>query len=617
MMRIRWSTVIYAVAASLAAGNLVSARGDHKGHGGGGRAPTQSSPSSGGAPSGHANTQNHAPSQAPVQSSGQSQPQFKIHQGNANPPQTYVPQATPKIHFPSNSGSPSLPATVVHPQLNVPNYADGARHTPGISHENRGREHLPLKMDTPITGVEKRTTPLRVPTNGGAPLTTKHGGFPAIHQDHLQSLLHSNDHRDLQHHIDQLRQSPDIAKHPQLSHLNLDKISGLHQNRLQHDNTFQHWQNTQTGRQLNLDRQFQMQRHGDLTRRMDLSRHLINAGGWQHRHHGAVAAGFTKGCFSVWYAGGGCFPRHCWYPRWTPWVRWCWWDTCRPFYDPRPLCCRPVIYQPCQPWIYYQYPIWQPLPAATCGTWVDVDPIVVPAGLDLQLLAVRFVDNGHPEQNLGPRYRIWVRNNSSVQITSPFSVLMMAANDVNPAADLPQAGAVIPVMDVGETKPIDIRLPIQANRMGTTPEGYRVPFSYLHVLVDSDQQIAETDKANNGAVVARTDILPVDPAAFTTDLTAAAPGGTLTVAGEGFGPEPGRVLVSVDGQQTEAVIEGWYDLGVRFTVPNYTLTGAVDAEILVIRGDDAASNPLTVQLAPQSMLGESADIPVTPGPDAP
>jgi hypothetical protein len=485
-----------------------------------------------------------------------------------------------------------------------------------------GRNNLPLKIDQPIVGVQKQAVPLHVPKidnerfkgngNGnGKP------GEPGKNSDQFQALLHSRDHRDLQMNLDRVKQSPDFGKNPQLAHLKLDKISGLHQDRLEHGDAFQNWRQTNVGHQLNLDRQFQLQRHGDLTRQMNFTNVVINNGGWQHRQHGAVAAAFTTGSFSVWYAGGGCYPRHCWYPRWSPWVSWTWWDTCVPFYDPRPIYCRPIVYQPCQPWVYYQYPVWQPLPVVTCGTWVDVEPVVVQSGMDLQLLAVRFVDNGHAEQNLGPRYRVWIRNNSPVQITTPFSVLALSSNDLTPSADLPQAGAVIPTMDIGEVKPIDIRLPITANRMGQSPEGHRVPFNYLHVLVDSHQQINESNEANNGSVVARTDVLPVDPAAFSTDLTAAAPGSTLTIAGEGFGPEPGRILVSVNGQQTEAVIQGWYDLGVRFTVPSYNLTGTVDADILVVRGDGAVSNPVDIDLAPTNLIGEAIDIPPAPTPDAP
>lgn len=532
-----------------------------------------------------------------------------------------VPDSSRLPQFKPNNNPVDPKGGVIHnPGLKL-DQGQGNLVNPGLGNQHRqGHERLPMKIDNPIAGEHRQAIPLTIPKNGGQD-HFKGRDLPGDKGDkgreQLQTLLRSHDHNDLKHNLDNWRQSPDFAKHPQLSHVNLDHISGLHQDRLLNENSFEHWRHGNVGQQLNIDRQLQLQRHGDITRQMNFTTNVINAGGWQHRHHGAVAAAFTAGSFSVWYAGGGCYPSHCWYPKWSPWVNWCWWDSCLPFYDPRPIYCRPIVYQPCQPWVAYQYPVWQPLPVVACGTWVDVQPVVVQAGLDLQLLAVRFVDNGHPEQNLGPRYRVWVRNNSPVQITNPFSVLVLADNDTVPNAGNPQAGVVIPSMDIGEIKPVDIRLPLEANRIGTTPEGYKVPFAYLHVLVDSHQQINETDETNNGSVVARTEILPVDPAAFSTDQTASAPGGTLTIAGEGFGPEPGRVLVSVNGQNTEALIQGWYDLGIRFTVPTYMLTGTVEAEVLVVRGDGAVSNPLTIQLAPQNLLGPATDIPLAPLPEPP
>lgn len=436
--------------------------------------------------------------------------------------------------------------------------------------------------------------------------------------DKLHSLLQAKKRGELSHELKQLRESPDPQANAGLKHLNLDKISGVHQERLAKLDNFQHWQQSNVGQKLGLQQQFALQHQGDLSRRMNLSQNLLNAGGWaQHRQHGVIAAGFTTGAFSMWYAGGGCYPTHSWCPTWSPWVDWSYWGTCPILYDPRPYYCIPIVYEPCVPWVYYDYPVWHPLPLVSCGTWIDVSPVVVVAGQDVQLLAVRFVDNGHPEQNQGPRYRVWARNNSPNQIVTPFSVLLLASNEQTPTVELPQTGVVIPSMDIGETQVLDIRLPLAANRLGTTPEGYRVPFTYLHALVDSHQQIPETFENNNGAVLLRSDILPVDPAAFSTDLTAAAPESLLTIAGEGFGPEPGQVIVSVYGQQVQAEIHGWYDLGIRFAVPNFELTQPVDVEVLVVRGDSAVSNPLTVRLAPKEMLAESAVLPESPIPDPP
>ena len=438
----------------------------------------------------------------------------------------------------------------------------------------------------------------------------------------FHSLLQAKNRDDLSRDLKKFKLAENESPRPQdrlaLKHLNLDTISGVHQERLANPANFQDWQQSKIGQKLGLQQQFALQSQGDLSRRLNLNSNLINAGGWaQHRQHGMIAAGFTSAAFSGWYAGGGCYPAHCWCPTWSPWVDWSYWGTCPVFYDPRPYLCIPVVYGPCVPWVYYDYPVWNPLPVVACGTWIDVSPVVVTTGLDLQLLAVRFVDNGHPTQNLGPRYRVWVRNNSPVQIVTPFSVLMLASNEQTPTVELPQMGVVVPSMDIGETQALDIRLPLAANRLGITPEGYRVPFTYLHVLVDSHQQIPETFEDNNGAVLLRTDILPVDPAAFSTDLTAAAPESLLTIAGEGFGPEPGQVIVSVYGQQVQAEIHGWYDLGIQFAVPNFALTQPIDAEVLVVRGDSAVSNPLTVRLAPKALLEEAAVLPGSPIPDPP
>ena len=66
------------------------------------------------------------------------------------------------------------------------------------------------------------------------------------------------------------------------------------------------------------------------------------------------------------------------------------------------------------------------------------------------------------------------------------------------------------------------------------------------------------------------------------------------------------MFLLVGDQQVQAEIFGWYDLGVQFAVPNFELTESVEVEVIIVRGDGAASNPLTVQLAPQELF-ESAE----------
>ena len=221
------------------------------------------------------------------------------------------------------------------------------------------------------------------------------------------------------------------------------------------------------------------------------------------------------------------------------------------------------------------------------GTWVDVAPSVIDSGYDLQLLAVRFVDPGHPEEKLGVRYRVFFRNNSDQVIDQSFNVLLLASDSDLPDADAPNAGFQLETIEAGEIKSVDIRLPMI--------EG---SFRKLHVLVDSHKDIAETEEVNNGSILSVEEILPVDPVLFGSENQQVAAGSELTLAGEGLGPAPGRVVVHAAGLEWEAEIEGWTDLGVRVKLPALPIADDTPAEIVLIRGDDAATNPLSVTMIP-------------------
>jgi len=134
--------------------------------------------------------------------------------------------------------------------------------------------------------------------------------------------------------------------------------------------------------------------------------------------------------------------------------------------------------------------------------------------------------------------------------------------------------------------------------MGVDAAGKPVPFTRLHVWVDSHNELIEASDENNGTMIDPGDVLPVDPAAFSTDVETGVAGELISIAGEGFGPEPGRVLVDVKGLQLNAEIVGWYDLGVHVRLPNVLLAAPTEMELIVVRGDGAASNPLRRQLVP-------------------
>lgn len=358
--------------------------------------------------------------------------------------------------------------------------------------------------------------------------------------------------------------------------------------------------NSKKAQKWNLKKQFQLHNKGDVARQLNLHKNLLKHGGWRNRTlFGQMANSFTTSHFGCWYAGPGCYPTYCWSPHWCDWVDWCWWDWCHPICDPRPIICRPIFCEPCVPWGWYECPVWQPLPIVTCGTWVDVDPVIINSGLDLQMLAVRFVDSGHPEEELGARFRVWFRNNSDVDINVPFNVMLFASNSRELSEGLPEAGSRVDNIAAGQIQSVDIRLPFAASTMSTDAEGNAVPFEQLHVLIDSHREIPEAFEENNGAIMARVDVLSVDPALFSTDTEAVLSGSLINLAGEGLGPEPGKVLVSINGMNFEAEIHGWYDLGVRVKLPELPLLDSAEATLIVVRGDGAASNPIDVQFAPQ------------------
>jgi hypothetical protein len=376
----------------------------------------------------------------------------------------------------------------------------------------------------------------------------------------------------------------------------------------------------QVGQRVQLSQQYRLSQQGDVARRMDLY-HNVAAfhGGERFRvyndvhspefrrrvdigffpYRGVVSVSFGVGSIHAYYCGPGFYPQYVCYPHWSPWVSWSWGYAPNPYWDPRPYWCRPVFYDPAPLWVYEPTPVWVAMPVVACGTWVDVPPVVVPAAqYDLQLLAVRFVDPGHPAQRLGPRYRVWYRNNSAQPITQGFNVIALASNEPVLRAGLPQAGVRARSIGAGDTQSVDVRLPAEVNAMGRAPDGSPIPFSHLTVLVDANHEIPDVYPTNNGACLAREQILPIDPASFEIDTRSGAGTGVIGIAGEGYGPQPGQVIVHLGGAEMQGEIVGWYDLGVQLKMPSLPLASPSQAELVVIRGDGAAANPLPMTVMP-------------------
>ena len=365
-----------------------------------------------------------------------------------------------------------------------------------------------------------------------------------------------------------------------------------------------------TAKKLKLSQQYRAMQKGDVARRLQLQQHTNRMGHAdirghaspahrpKHYYQGRISPHYAASSFRHHYWGHHSFAGWHWYPHWTSWVNWAWYYNVNPYWDPRPGWCRPVVYVSSPHWTWYRPPVWGSLPVADAGTWVDVQPVGVVDKFDLQMLAVRLVDPGHPEEKLGPRYRVWFRNNSDRPIVQPFDVMLFAGKGEELVEGVPQAGVRVTSIETGDVQAVDVRLPIEAYSMGRDAKGQPVPFETLHVIVDANREIAETSEANNGVRIAREEIPLVDPAAFEVEPIKATAGGEVLLAGEGFGPRPGQLLVHLGGLELEGEILGWYDLGVRATLPNVPLAATTEAELIVVRGDGAAANPIKITVSP-------------------
>ena len=419
---------------------------------------------------------------------------------------------------------------------------------------------------------------------------------------------HHLDHQPNRHLKNELSRLP-IEKNGRILETNLKRLNLKPQRQPDLQDRLQSGQllpltNSRQAKSLLLRQQWVLHDKGDVARRMNLSRNLHLAGGWRHRKMGHVSPMYTRHCLTSWYTGPSFCPTYCWYPVWSPWVDWCSWDYVADWCDPRPIYCRPVVWNPCPTWTWWACPTWQPLPIVTCGTWIDVPPVVV-NDVDLQLLAVRFVDPGHIQQERGPRYRAWVRNNTPRTITQPFNVMLFASDDSQLLVNRSEAGVRVDRIEAGQTMSFDIRLPEGVNNSSLDEQGNPVPFRYLTAQIDSHRELADVDPLNNGSTMERGAILPVDPASFAADPLGTSVGSIVNIAGEGFGPEPGQVLVQIGELELQGEIEGWYDLGVRVRLPSLPLASSTTAQVVVVRGDGAAANPLALEVAPVDSLVEA------------
>lgn len=122
--------------------------------------------------------------------------------------------------------------------------------------------------------------------------------------------------------------------------------------------------------------------------------------------------------------------------------------------------------------------------------------------LDVELIAVRLVEEGSLSRKTGPRYRLFYRNAGNVEVPRFHATVAVDIGEkVTEKAEVVTVEAV--GLKPGKTQTVDVRLPVEVLTMGIDYEGHPAAFNALVALIDSDDDLAETNEENNILVLSR------------------------------------------------------------------------------------------------------------------
>jgi hypothetical protein len=146
-------------------------------------------------------------------------------------------------------------------------------------------------------------------------------------------------------------------------------------------------------------------------------------------------------------------------------------------------------------------------PAAASIDLGEVKNAAAPS-LDIELVDVRLVDAGSMEHGVGPRFRLFCRNNGTLEAPK-FHVTVMA----DLGSTLTEKAHQVTVESVGikpgKTQTVDIQMPLEILKMTSSKDRWARPFDLLGAMLDSDESLTETNEKNNTLVLARDSIKPL------------------------------------------------------------------------------------------------------------
>ncbi|MFO0900424.1 MAG: hypothetical protein U0836_23565 [Pirellulales bacterium] len=192
---------------------------------------------------------------------------------------------------------------------------------------------------------------------------------------------------------------------------------------------------------------------------------------------------------------------------------WCGWNN---WYNP--WCYRPYCYNynSCYGYPYYcGYPVYNSYPVynntvtyVTPAQPVATEPAPQLPLADLLLTDLRLMDPGNGT-DLGPRFLLTIANQGP-SVSPPFQAGIAAAVSQEQLGSAVKAAAQVGPIQTGQTTTVEIRLPVQVLGL-PSPNGPTL-FGVLGVSLDELNQVDELDEQNNGALVSRDQIQPLQAA---------------------------------------------------------------------------------------------------------
>jgi len=194
-----------------------------------------------------------------------------------------------------------------------------------------------------------------------------------------------------------------------------------------------------------------------------------------------------------------------------------WWSDCgpiftQPCYDPCYYPCYDPCYDPC-----FTYDLFTCYPTYP----VVVSPVViveVPApAADLIITDLVQVEPGDAANNAGPLLRITVKNKGTLA-SGKFGLGAYASLKAEPNENMVANGQELEALAAGESRTVEIRLPVEALAMRADAKALPEPFSKVFVVVDTKNTVTESDETNNMLPVEREKLIPVDVVANANPL---------------------------------------------------------------------------------------------------